>query len=423
LKYQGLAFFKGYPLGTLGIYRKIRTLASPPSDFFKRLKALYHAHRQEGHSPKDAISEIFSIILTSPRFIYITEKPGPNKVISDLELANRLSYFLTGGPPDDELLKSATASKLNSPTVLISHTRRLLSGTKIPRFVKPFLEQWLGLDQLNFFQFNTDKHLDYTLGVKKNSRYEIYETFTHWIRTKESLLHLLKSDTVVINALLADFYKIPNIQGDHFRPVRIPKNSPRGGLLGMAAIHAMGGNGEDTSPVERGAWVLRKLMNSPPPPAPPNVPQISRLKDELISTKELVFLHQEKAQCAQCHRKIDPIGFGLENFDAVGKWRTMDDRTGIPDSKRKIDPSGEIYGGGGEFVNFFELRDLISKNYSDEFTHSFIENLAEYALGIKIGFTDQNWIHDLALQSKKQNYSIAAIIEGLVTSEVFRRKR
>jgi hypothetical protein len=228
---------------------------------------------------------------------------------------------------------------------------------------------------------------------------------------------------VVINALLADFYKIPNIQGDHFRPVRIPKNSPRGGLLGMAAIHAMGGNGEDTSPVERGAWVLRKLMNSPPPPAPPNVPQISRLKDELISTKELVFLHQEKAQCAQCHRKIDPIGFGLENFDAVGKWRTMDDRTGIPDSKRKIDPSGEIYGGGGEFVNFFELRDLISKNYSDEFTHSFIENLAEYALGIKIGFTDQNWIHDLALQSKKQNYSIAAIIEGLVTSEVFRRKR
>jgi len=393
----------------------------PPAKFFEHLNSFYRSHRKAKLSPQDALAEIFSIILSSPGFLYLSEKPQDSNEISDLELANRLSYFLTAGPPDEQLLKAAISGQLKNKTTLLSHTRRLFNHPELIRFVKPFIEQWLGLDRLDFFQFNTDKHLDYTLGVKKSSREEIYETFTYWLKQKGSLINLLHSDTIVINALLADFYSIPGVQGDHFRPIKVPPTSPRGGLLGMAAISAMGSNGEDTSPVERGAWVLRKLMNNPPPPAPPNIPQLSRLENKVVSTKELVFLHQEKAQCAQCHRKIDPIGFGLENFNAVGKWRTMDDRKGVPPTKRMIDPTGKIHA-GAEFKNFLELRNIISSTYQNNFAHSFTENLAAYALGRHIGFTDQNWVEALVAKAKKQNYPLATIIEELITSDVFRKK-
>jgi hypothetical protein len=124
--------------------------------------------------------------------------------------------------------------------------------------------------------------------------------------------------------VLAEYYQLRGVTGDQFRRVKLPKGSPRGGLLGMAAVSLMGGNGEETSPVERGAWVLRKLLNDPPPPAPANIPQIARLAGQALTTQERLQAHQEEAQCASCHRRIDPIGMGLENFDAVGAWRNED---------------------------------------------------------------------------------------------------
>ena len=166
---------------------------------------------------------------------------------------------------------------------------------------------------------------------------------------------LLKSDYVFVNGLLATYYGIEGVTGDEFRKIKLPADSPRGGLLGMAAIHAMGSDGVVSSPVERGAWVLRHLLNDPPPPAPPNVPQISRLEGQILTTRERLLAHQEEAQCASCHRKIDPIGFGLENFNAAGKWRTEDsyqarDGRGRGVGKRKtwtIDASGAFHKGPG----------------------------------------------------------------------------
>ena len=160
------------------------------------------------------------------------------------------------------------------------------------------------------------------------------------------------------------------MQGDDFEKVSLPKDSPRGGLLGMAAIQFMGGNGERTSPVERGAWVLRKLLNEPPPPAPANVPAITRLANKVLTTRERLMAHQEDPQCASCHRKIDPIGFGLENFDAAGQWRTEDsytaiDAAGKPDPKTKkiwtIEASATLHKGPA-FSNYAELRDPYTKD-------------------------------------------------------------
>jgi hypothetical protein len=231
--------------------------------------------------------------------------------------------------------------------------------------------------------------------VKLAVRQEVYATFSDLLAHNGSLGHLLKSDSVLVNSVLADFYGIPGVTGDAFQRVPLPEGSPRGGLLGMAAVHLMGGNGERTSPVERGSWVLRKLLNDPPPPAPANVPQIARLAGKVLTTKERLQAHQEDPQCMSCHRKIDPIGFGLENFDAVGQWRTEDsytavDAQGKPDPKTKrtwaIEPAAALHK-GPSFRDYAELRELIAQR-ADAFGAGFSKALIEYALGRPCGFSD-----------------------------------
>jgi hypothetical protein len=209
----------------------------------------------------------------------------------------------------------------------------------------------------------------------------------------------------------------------------LPKNSPRGGLLGMAAIHLMGGNGEHTSPVERGAWVLRKLLNDPPPPAPANVPAITRLAEKVLTTRERLIAHQEEPQCASCHRKIDPIGFGLENFDAVGQWRTEDsyqaiDANGKPiknSSKQWPIDAGASLHKGPSFKDFLGLRSIIASK-TDDFAHGFSAALAEYALGRPCGFSDEPFIEDLVKQAKQKRYAMREFIYAIVSSKAFRTK-
>jgi len=241
---------------------------------------------------------------------------------------------------------------------------------------------------------------------------------------------LLKADHVIVNSLLANYYGIKGVTGDAYRKVPVPKDSPRGGLLGMAAVNVMGGNGERSSPVERGAWVLRKLLNDPPPPAPANVPAIARLAGKALTTRDRLQAHQEAPQCASCHRKIDPIGFGLENFDAAGQWRTQDsyqvmDSSGkpardVPKLTWTIDPAGSLYKGPA-FKNYFELRDIIATK-SDAFARGFSAALIEYALGRPVGFRDEALIDDLLRQAKSNDFAMREFIHSLVRSNEFHTK-
>jgi len=199
--------------------------------------------------------------------------------------------------------------------------------------------------------------------------------------------------------------------------------SPRGGLLGTAAIHAMGSDGVESSPVERGAWVLRYLLNDPSPPAPPNVPQLSRLADKPLTVREKLSAHQEEAQCTSCHRKIDPIGFGLENFDAAGKWRT----TGVNRTKAgrnwktnktwEIDASGAFYK-GPTFADYFELRDRVAEREPD-FARGFTEALISYSLGRPFGFTDEGLALEILETARKEQYSVSEFVHALVQSKTF----
>lgn len=388
--------------------------------YIDRLVQIYKLERAEKKKPLDAIIEPMAIILASPGFLYISE-PSDDKQVKELtqrELAIRLSYFLWSSPPDRELYKLAEAGELSKDAVLDAQVNRMLKDKKAEQFYSAFAYQWLGMERLHFFQFDHFRfpHFDDTMKLAASE--EVYQTIKTIVYENLSTETLLKSDFVVINGMLANHYGIPGVKGDHFRKVKLPEDSQRGGLTGMAAILAMGSDGKHTSPVERGAWVLRKILNQPPPPAPANVPQLNRLEGKKLSVREMLKAHQEEPQCAHCHTKIDPIGFGLENFDPVGQWRTVDKLNKL---NTKVDPSGKIFK-GPSFKTYLELRDIFISR-ADSFNRGLIKNLLGYSLGRSIGFSDQDLIDELQKKMKQQNNSLKSLIHEIVKSKVFKTKK
>ena len=390
-------------------------------DYLDRLRTIYETRGDAGHSFEDAIELPLGIILASPGFLYLNEPNDADerRELTDRELAVRLAYFLWSSPPDQELLDLASREELSNPDVLRGQVDRLLADSRSDEFVAGFLHQWLDMERLDFFQFDTKLHREFDESTRSAARQEVYHSFAHLLRDPEGgrLGQLLKSDTVFVNGLLATYYGIDGVTGDEFQQVTLPADSPRGGLLGMAAIHAMGSDGIQSSPVERGAWVLRHLLNDPPPPAPPNVPQLSRFVDEPLNTRGRLLAHQEEPQCTSCHRKIDPIGFGLENFDAAGKWRT--------EEKHKkqtwdIDSSGAFHD-GPEFANYFAMRDLIAAKEED-FAGGFAEHLIGYGLGRPFGFTDVDLADEIVSAAKEEDFAVSEFVQALVLSEPFGRK-
>jgi len=396
----------------------------PSAAFLDKLTALHDTRIKAGDTFDKAIREPLSVILASPGFLYLQEsslseeiglKP---KLLSPAEVASRLSYFLWSAPPDAQLL----AADLTKPEIIAREVDRMIASEKADEFVSGFVHQWLNMERLDFFQFDTKQFRDFDESAKAAARREVYETFAHLLRHNGSLTKLLKSDEIHVNGLLATYYGIEGVSGDDFQPVKVPAGSPRGGLLGMAAILAMGSNGHDSSPVERGKWVLKYLLHDSPPPAPPNVPQISRLEGKLLNTRERLAAHMEEAQCAQCHRKIDPIGFGLENFNAAGKWRTEEtyEKRGVGKKTWPIDPAGQFHNGPA-FKDYFELRDLIVAREGD-FARGFAEALIEYALGRSYGFTDQTLAESIVNQARSKNFALSEFVVALATSRQFQTK-
>ncbi|MFD2256718.1 DUF1592 domain-containing protein [Luteolibacter algae] len=404
--------------------RASRTEA-PSEEFIEKLFGLYENRLEDGLNTEQALVEPLSVILSSPSFLYMVESTGSQGKprLSERELAVRLSYFLWSTAPDEELLRLADEGKLSDPEVLSQQTERMLADDRSDRFVESFLHQWLDMYRLDMFEFNAVSYRDFDNATRESARREIYETFRTLMDEKLPLENLLKSDFVVINDVLADYYGIDEVEGWHFRKVKVPEGLPRGGLLGTAAVLAMGSDGLRSSPVERGAWVLRHLLNDPPPPAPANVPQLSRLEGEILSARELQEAHQEEPQCAQCHVKIDPIGYGLENFDAAGGWRMEElvkAHGGDGEKSFEIDSKGALYD-GTEFSGFYELRDVVYSRL-DAFALGFTEQLISYGLGRPYGFTDYDLAQSITKQAHAKDYRIADFIHALVQSEMFQTK-
>jgi hypothetical protein len=403
----------------------------PPASYLERLLAIYETHIKSGAKPTAALVDTLSVVLASPMFLYLAEpvEGDRHRPLTATELANRLSYFLWSAPPDEELLELARQGTLLKPEILAQQTNRLLDDPRANEWVRGFVYQWLGMDRLDFFEVNRAKFPRFDDSTRLAAKNEVYETFAYMLKHNSPVSDLLHADYVVVNHLLADYYGIPGVKGDAYQRVSVSPDSPRGGLLGMAAIHVMGGNGDRSSPVERGAWVLRKLLNDPPPPAPANVPQITRLAGQVLTTRERLVAHQEVPQCASCHRKIDPVGFGLENFDAVGQWRTEDSYQ-VMDDKGKpvkgasktwtIEASATLHHGPA-FKDFFELRKIIASK-RDDFARGFSVALAEYALGRSLGFRDEPLLDKMVTESRRKSYGMREFIQQLVASPEFHTK-
>ncbi len=403
----------------------------PTEEYVDKLLGHYQAQRAKKLNVKDSMIEPMAIVLSSPSFLYMVEPKASeagDTLLSDYDLAVRLSYFLWSTSPDKELMKLAKTGMLSDPAILRKQTTRMLADEKSDRFVRGFTHQWLEMERIDMFQFKGRDFPTFDNAVRANAREEIFSTVGLMLDEGLPLKTLLKSDFAVVNDLMADYYGLPEVKGHEFRKVSLPRKSIRGGLLGTAAVHCMGSDGVRSSPVERGAWVLRHLVNNPPPPAPPNVPQLSRLDGEPLSGPELQRAHQEQPQCAQCHQKIDPIGFGLENFDAAGQWRateTVKVKTGkrekrLKEIEFKIDPSGK-FPGGSRFSDFFGLRDEIAK-HEDDFARGFTESLIEYGLGRPFGFTDQDLADEILNATQNSGYNIGESVHALIQSKLFRSR-
>lgn len=391
----------------------------PDSAYLNGLYRVYTKKLKAGLAPRQAIIEPLAMMFTSPGFLYLSEVSLANKSrpLSPRELAVRLAYFLWNGPPDERLYQLAATGELKYPKVLGSEMTRMLEDSKSERFLSSFVYQWLDMHRLGFFKFDLNQfhHFDETMKLAVGQ--EVIKTFATVLRENLPLERLLKSDFVVINAMLAKHYGIEGVKGSEFRKVNLQTSSYRGGLTGMAAIHAMGSNGVESSPVERGVWVLRHILNQPPPPAPANVPQLSRNKDKPLSTRELHAAHQEEAQCAHCHNKIDPIGFGLENFDPVGLWRQHEIHN---DKWYKINPAGALHR-GPEFKSYADLRDIFVERKA-AFKRGMIEHLLSYALGRHAGFSDESTFEQIEQRMSAEGDTLASLVRAIVMSDLFLSK-
>jgi len=401
-------------------------------EFLDRLVDRFREKYKEYKNFHNAIVDPLAIVLASPSFIYLAEEDDQSvkkNTLNNNELAVRLAYFLWSASPDEELVGLAKEGRLLDDTVLHEQTERMLRDPKARRFIEGFTHQWLDMKRLDMFQYNGYYYPNFDESVRQNAREEIYSTIEYLLKENLPINELLKSNFVVINGFLANYYGIDGVDGPHFRKVNLPEGSPRGGLLGTAAVHIMGADGAKSSPVERGVWVLRHLMDDAPPPAPANVPQLSRLSEEKLSPRDLQQLHMEQPQCANCHYKIDPIGFGLENFDATGIWRDqVVDRKKVngnwQNTTKDIYPV-EAHGtlpNGVAFQSYFELRDAIATHYDEAFAKSLTKYLLSYGLGRPFGFSDELIAEKIKTEALSKGGDIASFVHGVVHSEAFKTK-
>ena len=403
-------------------------------EFVSKLNTYYKAERKAGKNFLQAMVDPLAIILSSPRFLYLVNPSNNdtqnNRALDGLSLANRLSSFLWSGPPDQELLELARNGSLLKKSVLLEQTERLLSNARAENFHKGFISQWMHLDRLDSVGINTRFHLHFTDAYVHSAKREPVEFFKTLLKENLPANNLIDSDFVTVNGVLAAKYGLHDqYSGNGFQKVSLSADSPRGGLMTQASFLAIGTMGNRTSPVIRGSLVKEILLNDPPPPPPPNVPELIASSGEpLPSVRDLVELHQQKAQCASCHARFDFIGLGLENFDAIGMWREEELVTHADHfsqlknrrTKRKlypVDASGELPN-GEKFKDVHGLKAALMKQ-ERQVAASLFEGLLCYALGRDVSFTDRPVIEKALNELEKEKYPVRDMVKKIVLSEAF----
>jgi hypothetical protein len=383
-----------------------------------RLMELAQKVRQDGGTYEEGIQVSMQAVLVSPHFLFKVERPqtpdasGKMPSISDYEMATRLSYFLWSSMPDDELLLMAHRGQIRDRKRLLTKIASMIKDRRATRFVNNFAGQWLQLRSLDRVKPDTRIFRGFNDEIRDAMRRETLLFFASVMQENQPVTTLLSADYTFLNEPLAVYYGLNNVSGKEFRKVSLA-GTPRGGLLTHASVLTVTSNPSRTSPVKRGKFILDNLLNMPPPPAPPNVPELE--KGKLTGTlRQRMEQHRANPACATCHSMMDPMGFALENFDAVGRYRTVD---GVD----AINASGELPD-GTQFTGADDLRRILSVERQEQFVRCLTEKMLIYAIGRGTEYYDKCAIDKVVADAKAQNYKFAYLIAGIVLSDPFQKQ-
>jgi len=381
----------------------------------EEVMAIFRLAHDRGESFERALQIALSSVLISPKFLYLFEpqESPQERPLTDFELASRLSYFLWSSMPDEELFEQARHGTLRDN--LAQQVDRMLDDPKAESFVEDFVGQWLQLRELTDIARDPDRFPSFNDTLRDAMLEETEAYVAHVLRDNRSVLELLDSDYTFVNEPLARHYGIEGVRGEAFRRVKLASNETRGGVLTQASVLTLTSHPNRTSPVKRGKWILQQLLGTPPPPPPPDVPDLEEDTQsvEAASLRERLELHRASPDCASCHQQMDPLGFALENYDAIGRWRTKD-------GPFPIDASGEL-SGGLQVEGAADLRAVLreTESYRKKFTRTLIENLMTYGLGRGLEPQDYATVQTVGERLVEDDYRIRAIIRGIVESRAF----
>lgn len=396
---------------------------------------LYEKLRGEGLSFDAALRAAFRSVLVSAHFRYHASPANPDKAVGQHAIASRLSFMLWGEPPDAELRRLAAAGKLRDPVVLDAQVDRLLADARSDGFVRPFVVQWLELEQpITIAQSHINKQdFRFARYLKASMREETVGYVARLLADNRPVAELVASDWTLMNDALARHYEYPALEGGHLRKVKLRADDPRGGgILAHAGIQSMLCWMGDNWVIYRGAWALRHVLDMPPPPPPLEVPELnpSDGKNKGKPFRELLKQHQADAKCAVCHKNIDPLGFAFQNFDLSGRWRDVEHESykrGELDGRiawvgegktRPVDATGRLPR-GEEFKSFAEFKKLLAEKYQPDLVRGLMKNWFVYGTGRVPGIDDLNEIAEIMAANRAKSYPLRDLIKGVVTSRAF----
>jgi uncharacterized protein DUF1592/uncharacterized protein DUF1588/uncharacterized protein DUF1587/uncharacterized protein DUF1585/uncharacterized protein DUF1595/cytochrome c len=380
---------------------------------------------------EQAIRVGLKAVLCAPEFLFLKERPAR---LGDFEIASRLSYFLWSSMPDDELMRLATRRTLSQPAVLRAQVEWMLKDAKARAFTENFTGQWLQLRQIDFTTPDKKLYPEHDVVLQDSLVKETHLFFDELLKNNLSLLNFVQSDFSILNSRLAQLYGIPGVTGQEFRKVALPPESHRGGVLTQASVLKVTANGTVTSPVVRGAWVMRNIVGRPPKPPPPNVPAVEPDIRGAKTIREQLDKHRSAETCAACHATMDPPGFALENFDVIGGWRenyrSIGEGKYMPievEGRRvgvklgpKVDASGAL-ADGRKFENIDEFKKLLLED-KDQIARCLAEKLLVYGTGGALGFSDREVVDGIVARTRAKNYGFRTLIHEVVESRTFLSK-
>jgi mono/diheme cytochrome c family protein len=368
----------------------------------------------------EAMGVAVQAMLCSPNFLFRWEldpdalKPGSIRNLTDYEVASRLSYFLWSSMPDERLMDLAAKGELLKGDTLRAEVQRMLADSRAQELVRNFSSQWLQIRAVDEVEIDEKKFPKFSTKLRDAMKEETRLFFDAIVREDRSIFDLIETDFTFVNHQLAGHYGLPDVQGNEFQRVKIPPGSPRGGVLSQGSVLLATSMPTRTSPVVRGKWVLEQILGTPPPPPPANVPPLEETKvDKDASLRVRLEQHRDNPDCAVCHAKIDPVGFTLENFDAIGAWRTQDGNSPINTSEKFAD--------GTRVDGFAGLKKYLK---GEKFARAFAQKMMTYAIGRGIERTDKQALDAVQKQTTAGGYKMSALISAIVTSDPFlKRKR